>query len=109
MCDANSCIDKFLNDLTPCHVGQHAETCESLVNLHDYLEWGPEFFLQAACWLSALCSAKPSYHGGLAQEVCLGVQLKHIHAREYPAGWFTETDDGSAEAMGDSEGRKAKA
>ena len=33
VCDANSCIDKFLNDLTPCHVGQHAETCESLANL----------------------------------------------------------------------------
>ena len=34
VCDANSCIDRFLNDLTPCHVGQHAETCESVANLH---------------------------------------------------------------------------
>ena len=58
------------------HAGQHAAACTSLDYLKVYLEWGHDYLLQAACWLSQLCLAMPARHGTTVQEFCWGKHLR---------------------------------
>ena len=75
--DAIEAIDHFLTCLKPDLAGQHVEACTSLDQLKTYVTHGPDYLLQAACWLSKLCLAMPAKDASSVQELCWGIQLRN--------------------------------